>query len=60
MKPRLSQGLPIDIQILKMFPPKLNMKNSNRVQKMFFQNSTKDRITHFNISVIVKSRGDNI
>ena len=35
------------------------MENANRVQKMFFLNSAKERMTHFNISVTVKCRRDN-
>ena len=33
------------------------MKNANRVQNVL-RNSTKDRMTHFNISVTVKCRRD--
>ena len=36
------------------------MKNANKVLKnLFFQNSAKDIITHFNIAVDVKSWADN-
>ena len=32
------------------------MKNANKAQENFFlQNTTKDRMTHFNISVTVKA-----
>ena len=37
----------------------LDMKNINKAQKKIFRNSTKDRMTHFNISVAVKRRRDN-
>ena len=37
--------------IKKMFPAVLDMKNA---KKIVFQNSAKDRMTHFNISVAVK------
>ena len=35
------------------------MKNANKVQKRFLQNSKKDGMTHFNASVTVKRRRDN-
>ena len=54
----MSLGLLPDMALIKkMFPAILDMKNA-KVQKVFFQNSTKDRTTHFNISVTVK-RGRN-
>ena len=41
-----------NVELLKkMFPTILNMKYTNGAQKIFFQNSAKDRLTHFNISV---------
>ena len=36
------------------------MKNANKFQKMFFQNTAKDNMTHFNISVTIKRRKENI
>ena len=46
---------------LKMFPTILDMKNANRKQKknFFFQNSTNKRMTYFNVSAVLKRRGDN-
>ena len=35
------------------------MKNANKTQTKFFQNNTKDRMSHFDISVAVKYRRDN-
>ena len=37
-----------------MCPTILYMKNADRVQKNIFRSSAKDRMTHFNISVLVK------
>ena len=44
----------------EMLPTTLDMENAKRMQKeFFFQNSTKDRMTHFNTSITVKRRRDN-
>ena len=43
----------------KMFPTIQDAKNADTVKKDFFQNSTKDRMTHFNISVTLKHHRDN-
>ena len=38
----------------KMFSTIFRSENFNRVQNIFFEKSTKDRVSHFNISVAVK------
>ena len=43
-----------------MFPTTLDVKNANKVQKKIFQNSTKDRMTRFNVSVVVKCRREEL
>ena len=55
-KTRLPQDLIPDMDV----PEKiLDMKNANKARKIFFfQNSTKDRMIHFSISVAVKRRRD--
>ena len=35
------------------------MTTANKILKLHFQNSTKDRMTNFNNSVAAKRRGDN-
>ena len=51
-KTRLPQSLLPNIELLKeLFP--------TECKKYFFQNSTKDRMTYFNISVAIKRRRDN-
>ena len=48
---RLSQGLLLDMELLKKnIPAILDMKNANKVEGNFFQNSTSNRMTNFNIS----------
>ena len=42
-----------------MFPAISDTKNANKVQKMFFQNSAKEKLTDFNIFVAVKRCKDN-
>ena len=37
-----------------MFSTIFRSENFNRVQNIFFEKSTKDRVSHFNISVAVK------
>ena len=41
-----------------MFPTLLDTKNAKKAQKKFIQNNTKNRMTHFHISVTVKCRRD--
>ena len=45
----------------KMFPSILDIQNANnkRQKYIFFQINTKDRMTHFNSSVIAKYRRDS-
>ena len=44
----------------KVFPAILGMKNAKKVQKKdLFQNSANDRMTHFDICVVVKRCRDN-
>ena len=44
----------------KVFPAILDMKNAKKVQKKdLFQNSANDRMTHFDICVVVKRCRDN-
>ena len=38
-----------------MFTKILGMKNANKIPKMYFQNSTKGRMTQLNMSVAVKA-----
>ena len=40
----------------KMFSAILDLEKTNRVQNVFFEKITKDRVSHFNISVAVKRR----
>ena len=50
----MSQGLLTDMELLKKnVSYNTVMENSNKVQKIIFQNSTEYRKTHFNISVAV-------
>ena len=42
-----------------MFPAISDTKNANKAQKMFFQNSAKEKLTDFNIFVAVKRCKDN-
>ena len=59
-KAKLSQDLLPDMKVVKkIFPTIVDMKNANKVQKRFLQNSKKDRMTHFNASVTVKRRRDD-
>lgn len=53
MKTRLLQGLFPDVELLKMFSIILNVRKADRAQNVFFENSAKYRVTHFNISVAV-------
>ena len=39
-----------------MFSAILDLEKTNRVQNVFFEKITKDRVSHFNISVAVKRR----
>ena len=58
-KIRLSQNLHLDMELLKkLFPTILDMKNAKKAV-FFFSNSTKDRMTHFNICVAVNHHIDN-
>ena len=58
-KTRQKQDLLLDMELLKkMFPTMLDMINANRLQKFFFQSTTKDRMTHFNIFVALKHHRD--
>ena len=53
MEPGLSKSLLPDMELLKkMFPTVLDMKYANKIKK--FKNTTKDRMTHFDISAAVK------
>ena len=59
--PRLPRSLFPDVEVLVKMSllTILGMKNANRAQKFIFQNSTKNRMTHFNISVLLKRHRDN-
>ena len=59
MEPRLSKSLLPDMELLKkMFSTVLDMKNANKIKKKI-KNTTKDRMTHFDISAAVKRGRDN-
>ena len=59
--PRLPRSLFPDVEVLVKMSllTILGMKNANRAQKFIFQNNTKNRMTHFNISVLLKRHRDN-
>ena len=57
---RLSQDLFPDKKLLKkMFSAMLDLKKVIEYKTHFFENSMKNRVTHFNISVAVKRRSDD-
>ena len=59
--PRLPRSLFPDVEVVVKMSllTILDMKNANRAQKFIFQSSTKNRMTHFNIFVLVKRHRDN-
>ena len=58
-KTRLSQGLHSDTGLLKkMFPEIVDIIYAIKKRNCFLKHSTKDRLIHINISVVIKRRRD--